>query len=99
MKQSNEIYKLPLPDGLIGTPFRQLLNDLIEYQVIPVGITRIEMSTETKQLKPREEFIINPEGDKRLRRGDNILVIAFSEPNIELLLSQVSNEASDVGDT
>lgn len=41
----------------------------------------------TKPLK--EEFIINPGGDYQLRKGDDILVIAFSELNIEMLLSEV----------
>lgn len=68
--------------------FKKLLNNLIEHQVILVGITRTKMpESATKPLK--EEFIINPGGDYQLRKGDDILVIAFSELNIEMLLSEV----------
>ncbi len=88
-EQSNEIYKLPLPESWGGLPFRNLLNHLIEHQVILVGVTRTEVpKAGTKRFELKEEFIINPEGDYQLRKGDNILVVAFSEPNIEMLITE-----------
>jgi voltage-gated potassium channel len=89
-EQTNEVYKLPLPESWDQLSFGQLLNHLIEHQVILVGVTRVEApEAETKQLKLEEEFIINPGSDYQLRRGDNILVVAFSEPDVETLLSEV----------
>jgi len=99
-EQSNEVYKLPLPESWDGLSFGKLLNDLIEHQVILVGVTRADTpEVGTKQLKVKEGFIINPRGDYQLRKGDNILVVAFSEPNVEMLLSEVPSQELDTVET
>jgi Trk K+ transport system NAD-binding subunit len=97
-EQSCEVYKLPLPERWDRLSFGKLLNHLIEHQVILVGITRAEMwEAGTTQPKLEERFIINPGSDYQLEKGDNILVVAFSEPNMEMLLSKVPNEELDAG--
>jgi voltage-gated potassium channel len=89
-EQTNEIYKLPLPESGAGLTFGNILTRLIEHQAILVGVTRTGTPKDvTKHLELEEEFIINPEGDYRLRKGDNILVVAFSEPDLDILLSEI----------
>ena len=82
-EHSNEVYKLPLPRSCRRMSFGDLLNRLIEHQVILVGVTRVEIPKNKTEQKPKEKFIINPKRDYLLRKGDNILVVAFSEPNME----------------
>ncbi len=97
-ERSNEIYKLPMPQSCNGMLFGDLLNRLIERQVILVGVTRVEMSKDEKKRDSNEDFIINPIHDYLLRSGDNILVVAFSEPNLENILSEVHNEDLNTGE-
>jgi len=78
-KYGNQLYKIPLPDSRIGSPFIEVFVQMKQtYQSIVIGI----------QKGGEGKVISNPPTDYRLEDGDYLIVVAQEKPRISEVASR-----------
>ncbi|MGQ9706981.1 MAG: potassium channel family protein [bacterium] len=79
--EGNEIYRCPMPDELVGKRFDASFVFLREkFRAIPLGVIR--------EGKP----LLNPETDFTFAKGDDLVVIAYSMPEMKKCLKRTKKK-------
>jgi len=85
----SEIYKYnrPVPDEFVGKDFREIVQRLIEKNIIVIAIeTMKDEHINEKNIKPYSTLksghivIVNPTSDYKIRKDDNLYILAEKEP-------------------
>jgi voltage-gated potassium channel len=85
--EGNEIYLIPMPTGLIGKSFSEAAVELLEDRVLLIGIEdgsqgkrKARVGGPTRPCVPA--FSINPQPSRTLQKGEYLVTVAFSKPNL-----------------